>query len=44
MAHCIELIMKCLNVIYVNPFPFDVLKLHYVHKGEFFKEGFNVLK
>jgi len=44
MAHCAELIMKCLNVIHVDPLPFHVLKLHYVHKGEFFKEGFQVLK
>ena len=44
MAHCVELIMKCLNVIHVDPLPFDVFKLHYVHKGEFFKEGFHVLK
>ena len=44
VAHCDELIMKCLNVLYVDPFPFHVLKLHYVHQGEIFKEGFYVLK
>jgi len=44
VAYCNELIMKCLNVIYVDPFPFHVLKLHYVHKGEIFNEGFHVLK
>ena len=44
MAYCIEMIMKCLNVIYVDPLPFQVLKLHSVHKGEFFKERFHVLK
>ena len=43
MAHCVELIMKCLNVIYVDPLPLDVLKLHYVQRGEFFKEGFHIL-
>ena len=44
MAHCVEMIMKEFNVIYVNPLPFHVLKLHSVHKGEFFIEGFHVLK
>ena len=44
VAHCDELIMKCSNVIHVDPFPFYVLKLHYVHKGEIFKEGLYVLK
>jgi len=38
VAHCVELIMKSLNVIYVHHLPFDVLKVHYVHKGEFVKE------
>ena len=44
VAHCAELIMKCLNVIHVDHLPFHVLQLHYVHKGEIFKEGFHVLK
>jgi len=44
VAHCDELIIKCLNVIHVDPFAFYVLKLHHVHKGEIFKEGFHVLK
>jgi len=44
VSHCTELTMKCLNVIHVDPLPFHVLKLHYVNKGEFFKEEFHVLK
>ena len=44
VAYCDELIIKCLNVIDVDPFPFHVFKLHYMHKGEIFKEGFHVLK
>ena len=44
VADCDELIMKCLNVLHVGPFPFHVFKLHYMHKGEIFKEGFHVLK
>ena len=40
VAHYDELIMECLNVIHVDAFPFHVLKLHYVHKGEIFKKDF----
>jgi len=42
VAHCAELIMKRLNMVHVDPLSFHVLKLRYVHKGEFFKEGFHV--
>jgi len=31
VAHCDEVIMKCLNVLHVDPFPFHVFKLHYMH-------------
>ena len=44
VAHDDELIMKCLNLLHVNPFPFHILELHYMDKGEIFKEGFHVLK
>jgi len=44
VAHYDDLIMKYLNVIHVKPLPFHVLKLHYVYKGEIFKEGFHALK
>ena len=31
VAHCVvEMIMKCLNVRHVNPFPFYMSKMHYV--------------
>ena len=40
VAHCAELTIKCLNVIHVDPLPFHVLKLHYVHKGEILKKDF----
>jgi len=33
VAHCVvEMIMKCLNVRRVNPFPFYMSKMHYVWK------------
>ena len=41
------MLLRCImrvNVIHVDPLPFHVLKLHYVHRGEFFKKGFHVLK
>ena len=44
MRECDELIMKCLNGLHVDPFPFHAFKLHYMHKGEIFKEGFHALK
>ena len=47
-----ELVKKCLKAIYVAPltnviyviYVLKMLKLHYVHKGESFKESFHVLK
>ena len=33
MAHCVvEMIMKCLNVRCVSPFPFYMSKMHYMSK------------
>ena len=43
-GHVWLIVMNCLHVLHVDPFPFHVLKLRYVHKGEIFKEGFHVLK
>jgi len=29
VAHCVEIVMKCLNVLYVNPSPFYYIKMLY---------------
>ena len=46
MAHCVvKMIMKCLNVRRVNPFPFYMPEMHYVWKcGDLAKNVSRVFK
>ena len=39
-AYSAELIMKCLNVLHANSFPFHVIKHHLASKVAFEKESF----
>ena len=40
MAHSVELITKCLNVLRANPHSLFVIEFHLTSEGEFEKEGF----
>ena len=40
VAYSVELIMKCLNVLRANSFPFYVIKNYLVSEGAFEKECF----
>ena len=33
VAYCVEMIMKCLNVLYANPSPVYFIKMHYTWEG-----------
>jgi len=44
LANVAKLNYELFECVHVHPYPLYVIKFDYLHKGEFEKEGFHVLK